>query len=1114
MTRHIESAALRRALKTLRPYPKVIPGAGSLDGAPLSTMQEQLWFLSNIHHSLPVYLTSQAWLIEGPLDPECLWKTFMEIVRHHEVLRSNFREAEGKPVSVLNPSEPIFREIVDVSGSPDPTSAAEQFRREFYSRSFDLSRDPMFRPALIRLGPTRHILTIVIPHAVFDGVCLSIFLPDMTRIYSAFRHGARADWPETPVQYRDFAVWNRQFVEGHKGRKQIAYWARQLRDLPSLELQTDHARPVVASMKGRAIKWEFSLELTRALEALAKSENVSVFMILVAALQIVLHRYTGQEDFAVGTMFANRARRELKRVIGMFTNEIVLRANVAGDPSFADMAKRVREVMIWASLNQDAPFAKVVETVNPARIQNRNPLFDVLIVQQKAAWEVWELEGCNVACDLPLPCDDGISEYNMAIYATEGGKQLHGSIDFATDFYEEATVRRLWEHVRVLLEAGVKNPGERISQLPVFAPRERQQLLVDWNRTEEQYPQQTLQELFEAQAELTPDKTAVIDGGRPFSFRYLNQKANQLARHLQRWGVKAEEPVGVSFERSVDLMVALLGILKAGAAWVPLDPAYPNQRLAYMQQDAGIRVHLTQEQWLPDLPRNAEKLLCLDRDWPEIEREESGNLNVRCTPDNIAYIIYTSGSTGRPKGVEGLHRGIVNRLQWMWKQFPFATDEVACARAPLNFVDSVWELFGPLLQGIPNVLIPDTAARDPQALVEMLEQAGVTRLVLVPSLLRVVLEACPDAGARLAALRVVVSSGEALPLALAERFHATFPHAKLINLYGATEVAADVTWYETKAGEETVPIGRPIANTQAFILDAQRQLALSGAKGELYIGGAGLARGYHGQSELTAERFVPNPFSNQPGALLYKTGDMARYSNDGNIQYLGRADYQVKLRGVRVEMGEVESTLSQNPLVEQSVIMAREDDPGELRLVAYVVPKDKRTAENDAQISALVRELRVRLEEHLPEYMVPSRFVVLAALPLMSNGKINRLALPDPPTLQARASKEFVEPRTEMERKLAAIWREVLRNKKIGADDNFFDSGGHSLLLVKVHAKLVLVAPRAVTVTDLFRFPTIRSLARFLSETPSEGKMLPDAQMRAARQLEALRSRKKAPSQL
>ena len=762
-------------------------------------------------------------------------------------------------------------------------------------------------------------------------------------------------------------------------------------------------------------------------------------------------------------------------------------------------------------MNQDAPFAKVVEAVNPVRSQNRNPLFDLLIVQQKVAWEDLKLDGCDVVCDLPLPCDDGISEYDMAIYVTEGGERLHGSIDFATDFYEEPTVKRLWEHVRLLLEAAVKSPEKRISDLPLCTEDERHQLLVEWNRTEGGYPQRTIQQLFEAQAERTPDQTAVIDGGRAVSFGELNKKANQLARYLLGLGVKQEEPVGVSFERSNELTVALLGILKAGAAWVPLDPHYPKDRLAYMQHDAGIRVHLTQERWLVDWTRNAEKLVCLDRDWPGIGRESAENLNLPATPDSLAYIIYTSGSTGRPKGVEGLHRGIVNRFQWMWTQFPFASDEVTCARASLNFVDSVWELFGPLLQGIPIVLIPGAVTRDPHAFVGMLEQARVTRLVLVPSLLRVILEACPNAGSRLAALRIVVSSGEALSAALVEQFYAALPHAKLINLYGSTEVAADVTCYETRPDEHAVPIGRPIANTQVYILDAQLRLAPIGAKGELYIGGAGLARGYHGQPELTAERFVPNPFSGRSGERLYKTGDLARYRNDGNIEYLGRADYQVKIRGFRIEMGEVESALEQNPLVEQSIVVAREDDPGDLRLVAYILPKDKKLAEDDAQMGALVAELRRHLEERLPEYMVPSAFVILAALPLTPNGKVNRLALPKPAASLPRASREFIEPKTEMERKLAAIWREVLHHENVGVDDNFFDSGGHSLLLAKVHGKLRLITAQPVTITDLFRFPTIRSLSKFLSEAPAEGKMLPAAQMRAARQLEALRSRRKAP---
>ncbi len=1074
-------------------------------------MQQQLWFLSQVYSGLPVFYTAQAWRIRGPLDIACLEKMLTEVILYHEAVRTNFRVVDGQPMQVTIPSVPVRYEVVDASGESDPESAAWKFLREYFSRPFDLSRELLIRGAVVRLAPQDHIFTLMISHAVFDGISIGIFVPDMAKAYRALRCGETIGWPPAPVQYRDFAVWNRQLVEGEKGHRQIEYWARQLRDLPPLELPTDHPRPSAPSLRGKVFTWEFSPDLTAALESLARSEGMSVFMILVAALQAVLHRYTGQDDFAVGTMFANRPRPELKRIVGMFTNEIVLRADVAGDPTFRELVKRVRDVMAWAALHQDAPFAKVVEAVNPARSHNRNPLFDVLISQQKASWEVFDLDGCDAQTILPLPCDDGISEYDIAIYATEGGEKLHGSIDFATNLYEEASVLRLWQHIRNVLETVAQNPGERVSQLPLLSLSEKQQLLVDSNRTAAPYPQQAIHQLFEAQVSRTPDLPALIDRGHRVSFQELNEKANQLSRYLQRLGVKPGERVGVSFDRSSNLVITLLGILKIGAAWVPLDPLYPKDRVAYMLQDAGIRFHLTEERWSNDLPHGAEKLLCVDRDWPEIFRESADNLDVPASPDAVAYIIYTSGSTGHPKGVEGLHRGAVNRFQWMWQRYPFVPGEVASARTSLNFVDSVWELFGPLLQGIPILLIPGAVTRDPHALVSLLESEHVTRLVLVPSLLRVILEACPDAGVRLASLHIVVSSGEALQQALVEQFFAAMPQAKLINLYGSTEVSADVTCYEATPGDEAVLIGRPIANTQAYILDARLQPAPLGAKGELYIGGDGLARGYHGQPRLTAERFVSNPFSENPGDRLYRTGDVVRYRPDGNLEYLGRADHQVKIRGFRVEIGEIESTISGHKHVEQNIVLAREDEPGVLRLVAYVVPRDKALARPDADASEFLRDLRRSLEERLPEYMIPAAFVILAALPLTPNGKLNRLALPKPTTTQHRAGKDFVEPQSDMEKKIAAIWREVLHLEKVGVDDNFFDSGGHSLLLVKIHSLVKPMAPRPVTVTDLFRFPTIRLLAKFLGSSPPEGKLLPSAQERAARQIEALQRRKKNP---
>jgi amino acid adenylation domain-containing protein len=1100
--------SIREAHRALRPYPHISPGIAAADSAPLSTMQEQLWFMVQVHKGLSAFCTAEAFRIRGPLNLSAFDQTLTEVLRVHQALRTNIRLVGGQPRQVVAPLQPFHCELADFRGSATAEEDAWKFSSEFVRRPIDVSTDLPLRAAVAHIAQDDQILILMNHHAFFDGISIEVYLPAIAAAYRALLRGLPPDLPPPPVEYRDFAVWNQDFVAGPKGQRQIAYWIEQLRSIPLLDLPTDKPRPFNRDLHGTVITWELSEDLTAALAALAKSESSSVFVILVAALEVVLHRYTGQEDFAVGTMFANRPRPELKRVIGMFTNEIVLRADLSGDPTLSDLLKRVKETFVWASLHQDAPFAKIIETLKPVRSPGRNPLFDVLISQQREEWESFDLEGCEVKSIPPLPCDDGVSEYDIAIYATEGGAQLHGSIDYATDLYEEATIRRLWEHIHRVLEAAVRDAAQRVSEIDVLSNAERDQLLVAWNRTGAEYPQETISALFEAQAERTPEATALIEADRSVTFRELNSRANQLARYLRELGVKAEEPVGVSLQRSADSATALLGILKAGAAWVPLDPLYPADRLEYMLRDAGIRTHLTLERLTQQVPHVAQTLVCLDRVAAELALQSIENPNVPATPDSMAYIIYTSGSTGRPKGVEGLHRGAVNRFAWMWRTYPFTADEVCCARASLNFVDSVWEQFGPLLQGVPVVLVSDETARDPHALVTLLEQHAVTRMVLVPSLLRQILEASAENPEALAKVRYVVSSGEALSQELVAQFYIQLPHAKLLNLYGSTEVSADSTYYETKPGDEQALIGRPIANTQCYVLDARRHPVPLGAKGELYVAGDGLARGYHGQPQMTADRFVPNPFSSHPGDRLYRTGDLAKYRNDGQIEYLGRADYQVKIRGFRIELGEIETVLAQHPRIVQTTVIVREDVPGELRLVAYAVTKEKAT---DA--AALIADLRRHLEELLPDYMIPAAIVILAAMPLTPNGKIDRLSFPKPESGDLRTAKDFIEPRSEMEKKIAAVWRDILHLEKVGVDDNFFDSGGHSLLMMRVYGRLRPLADRPLTVTDLFRYPTIRALARFLGESPAgTEKGLTAAQDRAARQLEALQRRKpKAP---
>ena len=659
---------------------------------------------------------------------------------------------------------------------------------------------------------------------------------------------------------------------------------------------------------------------------------------------------------------------------------------------------------------------------------------------------------------------------------TDNGDDIDLEVEYGADLFDEARIERMVEHFRTLLEAVAASPDQRLSDVPLLTEAERHQLLVEWNHTTVDYPEdRCLHELFEEQAERTPEAVAVAFEDEQLTYGQLNERANQLARHLQGLGVGPDTLVGICVERSLEMMVGLLGILKAGGAYVPLDPSYPSERLAFMLSDAGARVLVTRQSLAGVLPAGAAQLVYVDAHWATITQQAAGNLGTPIRLDQLAYVIYTSGSTGRPKGVRGEHRATVNRLRWMWRRYPFTEGERCCQKTVLSFVDSVWEIFGPLLQGVVTVLIAEPVVKDPRRLVSALAEGGVTRIVLVPSLLRVVLDEYADLGARLPRLSHWASSGEALGRDLAERFFEQLPGRVLLNLYGSSEVAADATWFEAapNARPGPVPVGWPIDNMQAYILDTQCRPAPIGVPGELHIGGIGLARGYHNRPELTSEKFIANPFGREPGERLYKTGDLARFLPNGAIEYLGRLDHQVKIRGFRIELGEIESVLAAHPAVREVVALAREDVPGDKRLVAYLTVK-----EGEPPIDS---ELRGLLRAKLPEYMIPSAFVILDRLPLTPNGKVDRKALPRP-DLQSSSPAEFAPPVTKTEKAMAGIWRQALGVERVGLHDNFFELGGHSLLAVRVIAELNKTLDVYVNVPQFFQNPTIERLASSLEQ--------------------------------
>jgi amino acid adenylation domain-containing protein len=855
---------------------------------------------------------------------------------------------------------------------------------------------------------------------------------------------------------------------------QIAYWKEHLTGVSTLQLPTDHSRPTVQTFRGARHFLTLSPTLTLALKTLSQRHGVTLFMTLLAAFQTLLHRYTGQDDIPVGSLIANRPRVEVEGLIGFFVNIVVLRTDLSGDLSFRELLARVCEVTLGAYEHQDVPYEKLLEELRPPRDLSRNPLFQVMCVLHNTPQQAMELSELTAE---PLEIDPGMTRFDVALDLWETSEGLHGRFEYSTDLFEPATITRMAGHLQTLLEGIVANPEQHLSQIPLLTADERHRVLVEWNTcTTAAYPHENcIHSLFETQVAQTPDAVAVVCGDESLTYRGLNSRANQVAHYLRALGVGPEMLVGLYIERSLGMVVGLLGILKAGAAYLPLDPAYPPERLTFMVEDAQPPVVLTQERLMAGLPVYGTHIVCLDAHWPTIAQYSDDNPGLRTTGDNVAYLLYTSGSTGQPKGVLGVHRAILNALAWMWKAYPFASHEVCCQKTSISFGDSIQELLGPLLQGIRIVLIPDGILKDLPRFVQTLGVHHVTRVILVPSLLGALLETYSDLQDRLPSLKLWFAGGEALSRDLWQRFQERLPHRCLVNLYGASEASDDTTWYDTSSAlnaRACAPIGHPIANTQVYVLDPHLQPMPIGVPGELYVGGASLTRGYLNRPALTTEHFIPHPFSHESGARLYKTGDAVYYRPDGNLEYLGRLDRQVKIRGVRMELGEIEAALAQHPTVREAVVIAHEEAPGKARLVAYVVSAQEPTP--------AIRELRRFLELRLPAAMVPMTYVMLETLPLTPSGKVDRQALPPPNLLRPALEDVYVAPRTPIEEQVATIWCDLLGLAQVGVHDNFFELGGHSLLVMQLLFRLHDATDVEVSLASFFEAPTVGGIAAII----------------------------------
>jgi amino acid adenylation domain-containing protein len=1053
---------------------------------PLSFAQQRLWFLDQLEPGNSEYNLPGALRLLGGLDVGALERSINEVVRRHESMRTTFAVVEGEPVQVISPHSPVTLPLTDLSSVSETEREAEVARLldAEARRLFDLREGPLVSATLLRLGAEEHILFFTMHHIISDGWSIGVLVREVVALYEAFSAGRPSPLADLKIQYADFAVWQREWLQGVVLEEQLSYWKRQLAGAPPvLELPTDRPYSTATGMEGATVTLELSEALTESLKALSRREGVTLFMTLLATFQTLLSRYTGQEEIVVGTPIANRNRAETEPLIGFFVNTLVMRTDISGDPSFEQLLGRVREVALGAYAHQDLPFEKLVEELQPERDLSRSPLFQVMFILQNAPQGELAAQGLRFGS---IEVQGGTAKFDLTLAAGESEGRLRCEVEYRTGLFDASTIKRMLGHFETLLEGVAARPEQRVSELPLLTGVEREQVLAEWNDTRRAYPEGLcIHELFEAQAARTPGATAVVDGGVPLTFAELNGRANQVAHRLRALGVGPDVPVGICVERSGEMIVGLLGILKAGGAYVPLDPEYPRERLAFMLKDSDVGVLLTQERLLARLPEHGASVVRLDADRPELERQSEENPAAVAHPENLAYVVYTSGSTGVPKGVLGLHKGAVNRFAWMWERYPFEDGEVCCQKTSLNFLDSLWEIFGPLLRGVPVVVIPAEEAKDPPELIRTLASNRVSRIVLVPSLLRNMLEAADDLQARLPNLKVWVTSGEAVPVELTQRFREAMPRAVLLNLYGSSEISADVTAYDTTLmadGVANVPIGRPIDNTQIYVLDGRLRPVPVGVVGEVYSGGDGLARGYWRRPDLTAERFVPDPLGTRPGARLYRTGDLARFMPDGNVEYLGRRDFQVKVRGFRIELGEVEAALAKHPAVEQTVVVASEGEAGDSLLVAYIVSHGGAALRSG--------DLRNFLKESLPDYMVPSVFVSLDAFPLTPNGKINRLALPAQSRARVETGERYVAPSTPTEEILAGVWSGLLGLERVGAHDNFFELGGHSLLATRVVSRVRELFGVELPLRNLFEVPTVAGLAASLEKALKAGRGL------------------------
>jgi amino acid adenylation domain-containing protein/non-ribosomal peptide synthase protein (TIGR01720 family) len=1053
---------------------------------PLSFAQQRLWVIDQLAPGNSAYNLPVAIRLTGQLKAGALEQGISEIVRRHKVLRTTFETANGEARQVICAARPVELQVADLSGLSEAESeaGARRLARDESRRPFDLTRGPLLRATLLRLHDGRHAILFTMHHIVSDGWSMGVLIREFVALYDAYCAGSASPLTELGIQYVDFAAWQRQWLQGEALEAELAYWKKQLAGAPAvLALPADRPRKAVQRFRGAQEPVSLSPGLIEAFDTLGGQAGGTLFMTLLAAFKVLLHRYTSERDLIVGTIVANRTRSKIEGLIGFFVNMLVLRTRCSGDMRFDEFLERVREVTLEAYTHQEAPFDRLVDELQPDRHLSHAPLFQVAFNLHNQPVSALELPGLKVDfLDVgSRELEDATARYDLALSLTEAGHGLEGVLEYNSDLFDSATIKRLKQQFYTLLEAILADPKRRVSELPLLSPSERHHLLTEFNSTETDFANgECFYRVFERQADNTPDRIAVSFGDQQLTYAELNQRANRLAHYLRRLGVGPESSVAIRAERSLEIVTGLMAVVKAGGAFVPIDPALPNERLAFMLENAGASVLLTQRRLAEGLPDHKAPIICLDTDWDSVATESDENLPDLVTIDNIAYIIYTSGSTGRPKGVLVGHRGICNLAEAQIRDFAVGPDSRVLQFASPSFDASVSEVCMALLAGATLCLANRDSLLPGPDLITLLSDHAITTVTLPPS----VLANMPDED--LPALRTIITAGEVCSPSIVSRWAAG---RRFLNAYGPTEATVCASMSLCDGGlDQSPPIGRAMANTRLYVLDARLQPTPLGVPGELYIAGVGLARGYLGRAGMTAEKFVPDAFGDVHGARMYATGDLVRYLPDGKIEFLGRIDNQVKIRGSRVEPAEIEAVLSRHPGVREAVVMAHEASPGDRRLVAYVVPLDSEqrdahetadggdatAAQDPSSISA--RSLRGYLNKRLPAYMIPSVFAIVDALPLSSNGKVDRAALSMPTEVGPELDAAFVAPRTVAEETLAGIWSKVLGVNRVGVYDNFFELGGDSILGIQIVAR-ANQAGLQLTPNQLFQHQTIAELA-------------------------------------